>query len=83
VFGTGVTELILLSLSTGQHHTAATQPVIYLTETSPSQGHCNVMLEIVGDNLALLLTYRQVIGQRTCLDTFHVYNWRTGAIKAV
>jgi hypothetical protein len=81
--GTSVTELVLLKLSTGMHHTSATQPVIYLAETTAAHGHCSVMLEIVGDNLALLLTYRQHLGMRAGPDTFHVYNWRTGNLKAV
>lgn len=78
--GTRVTELILLKISTGMPHPSATQPVIHLTETTTTQGQCGVMLEIVGDNLALLLTYRQYIGDP---DTFQVYNWRTGTLKAV
>jgi hypothetical protein len=81
--GTNVTELVLLSISTGEHHPSTTQPVIYLTETTTGQGHCSIMLEIVGDNLALLLTYRQHLGLRVAPDTFHVYNWRTGALTAV
>jgi hypothetical protein len=81
--GTNVTELVLLNLSTGDYHTSATQPVVYLTETTAAHGHCSVMLEIVGNNLALLLTYRQHLGLRVSPDTFHVYNWRTGALKAV
>jgi hypothetical protein len=81
--GTSLTELVLLHISTGAYHTAATQPVIHLTETTFAQGHCSVMLEIVGDNLALLLTYRQNLGLRAGRDTFHVYDWRSGTIKAV
>jgi hypothetical protein len=80
--GTNVTELVLLSISTGEHHPSTAQPVIYLTETTTGQGHCSIMLEIVGDNLALLLTYRQHLGLRVAPDTFHVYNWRTGALTA-
>lgn len=81
--GVMVTELVLMDISTGQHHASAAQPVIFLTETPPAQGHCSVMLEIVGDNLALLLTYRQHLGMRAGPDTFQVYNWRTGALEAV
>lgn len=78
---TSVTELVLLNLSTGKPHTSATQPLIFLTETTPAHGHCSVMLEIVGDNLALLLTYRQHLGLTA--DTFCVYDWRDGTVKAV
>jgi len=81
--GTSVTELVLLKLSTGDYHTSATQPTVYLTETTAAHGHCSVMLEIVGNNLALLLTYRQHLGLRASHDTFRVYNWRTGTLKAV
>jgi hypothetical protein len=81
--GTRVKELILLKISTGMPHPSVTQPVIHLTETTSTQGQCSVMLEIVGDNLALLLTYRQHLGLRADPDTFQVYNWRTGTLKAV
>jgi hypothetical protein len=80
---TSVTELVLLNVSTGEHHTSATQPVIFLTETRAVQGHCSVMLEIAGDNLGLLLTYRQHLGLVAGPDTFQVYDWRTGTLKAV
>lgn len=76
-----VTELVLLSVSTGEHHVSAAQPVIRVTETIPHQGHCSVMLEIVGDRLALLLTYEN---HPTGLeDTFYLYNWRTGNLITV
>lgn len=82
---TAVTELVLLNISTGQHHVMTTQPVIHVTETMVLQGHCSVMLEIVGDHLALLLTYEDhpdEIGG-THNDTFYLYDWRSGTLEFV
>ena len=82
---TRVTELVLLNISTGQHHVMTTQPVIHVTETTPLQGHCSIMLEIVGDHLALLLTFeghsQDEIGNHN--DTFYLYNWRSGTLEFV
>lgn len=75
---TSITELILLNISTGEYHTSATQPKIHVTNTVADQGHCSVMLEIVGDHLALLLTYDTEVD-----DAFYLYNWRSGALKTV
>lgn len=75
---TCVTELILLNISTGKYHTSATQPVIYVADTVTDQGHCSVMLEIVGDHLALLLTYDTQVD-----DMFYLYDWRSGVLKTV
>jgi hypothetical protein len=75
---TCVTELILLNISSGAYHTSAVQPVIYVTDADPDLGHCSVMLEVVGDYLALLLTYE------TEQDgMFYLYDWRSGVLKTV
>lgn len=75
---TRVTELILLNISTGEYHISARQPVIYVTDTAFDQGHCSVMLEIVGDRLALLLTFDTEVD-----DMFYLYDWRSGSLQTV
>ncbi|KAI9462680.1 hypothetical protein F5148DRAFT_982664 [Russula earlei] len=50
-------EIQLLSFSTGQPHPLAQQPIIFITTKSVLLGHCNVLIEVVGDFLALLITF--------------------------
>jgi len=47
----------LLSFSTGQPHPLAEQPIIFIMSMSPLLGHCNVLIEVVGEFLALLITF--------------------------
>ena len=79
---TRIIELVLLNISTGQHHVMTTQPVIHVAEVTV-QEHCSVMLEIVGDHLALLLIYdyEDEIGSHN--DTFYLYDWRSGTLEFV
>jgi len=48
-------EIRLLSFSTGQPHPLAERPIIFIKE-SPLLDHCNVLIDIVGEFLALLIT---------------------------
>ena len=50
-------EMRLLSFSTGQPHPLAEQPIIFIMSMSPLLGHCNVLIEVVGEFLALLITF--------------------------
>lgn len=55
-----------------------------MTQTIVRQEHCSVMLEISGDNLALLLTYEDhVDGSPEGNDHFYLFNWRLGTLKMV
>ncbi|KAI0312459.1 hypothetical protein OF83DRAFT_1146144 [Amylostereum chailletii] len=66
----------LLSFSTGRPHPSASQPVVFVTSQSRSLGHVNVAIEIVGDYLALMITYPWARGFG--VDTFYLLNWRKG-----
>jgi len=69
-------EIHLLSFSTGQHHPSAQQPIIFITTKSLLLGHCNVLIEIVGDFLALLITFPWARSEDE--DMFFLVRWKKG-----
>ena len=74
-------ELRLLSFSTGQPHPLAEQPIIFITTKSLLLGHCNVLIEIAGDFLALLITFPWVRNENE--DMFFLVRWKKGEIHCV
>ncbi|KAH9980743.1 hypothetical protein BJV74DRAFT_778968 [Russula compacta] len=69
-------EIRLLSFSTGQPHPLAEQPIIFITNKSLLLGHCNVLIEIVGDFLALLITFPWSRSEDE--DMFFLVRWKKG-----
>ena len=74
-------EIRLLSFSTGQPHPLAEQPVIFITKKSLLLGHCNVLIEIVGDFLALLITFPWSRSENE--DMFFLVRWKKGETHCV
>ncbi|TFY76209.1 hypothetical protein EWM64_g7803, partial [Hericium alpestre] len=69
-------ELRLLSLSTGQAHPQASQPIVFLAQRSSHFGRCSVLIEIVGDYLVLLLSFPWM--RAGTGDAFYLVNWKKG-----
>ncbi|KAH9991865.1 hypothetical protein BJV77DRAFT_469758 [Russula vinacea] len=69
-------EIRLLRFSTGQPHPLAEQPIIFITTKSLLLGHCNVLIEIVGDFLALLVTFPWAQNEHE--DMFFLVRWKKG-----
>ncbi|KAI0285737.1 hypothetical protein BC826DRAFT_1109157 [Russula brevipes] len=69
-------EMRLLSFSTGQPHRHAEKPIIFITTKSVLLGHCNVLIEIVGDFLALLITFPWAQNEHE--DMFFIVRWKKG-----
>ena len=74
-------EIRLLCFSTGQPHPLAEQPVIFITTKSLLLGHCNVLIEIVGDFLALLITFPWARNENE--DMFFLVRWKKGETHCV
>jgi len=74
-------EIRLLKFSTGQPHPLAEQPIIFITTKSLLLGHCNVLIEIVGDFLALLITFPWARNERE--DMFFLVRWKKGEAHCV
>jgi hypothetical protein len=72
--------LHLVKMSTGQPHPAARSPVIKLLETFELDGRPAIMLEVVGDMLALFLTWH---GINCPTDMFYIIDWKNGRITMV
>ncbi|KAI0272990.1 hypothetical protein BGY98DRAFT_936521 [Russula aff. rugulosa BPL654] len=62
--------------STGQPHPLAEQPIIFITTKSLLLDHCNVLIEIVGDFLALLITFPWARSERE--DMFFLERLKKG-----
>ncbi|KAF8625449.1 hypothetical protein AX17_006850 [Amanita inopinata Kibby_2008] len=67
-------DLVFLKFSTGEYHPLAEQHRIHVCKSASSQP--SVALEIVGDNIALVLTSRG--GE---MDILFIFNWKTGKKK--
>ena len=73
-------EIRLLSFSTGQLHPVAEQPIIFITK-SLLLGRCNALISIVGELLALLITFPWVRNESE--DMFFLMRWKKGEIHCV
>jgi hypothetical protein len=74
-------EIRLLRFSTGQPHPLAERPIIHITTKSLLLGHCNVLIEIVGDFLALLITFPWARNEQE--DMFFLVRWKKGEAHCV
>ena len=72
-------EIRLLSFSTGQPHPLAEQPIIFIASKSVILDDVNVLIEIVGEYLALLITY---VLDRS-VDMFFLMRWKKGEAHRV
>ena len=66
----------LLSFSTGQLHPLAEQPIIPIISISPLLGHGDVLIEVVGDFLALLIVFPGARDENE--DKFFLVRWKRG-----
>ncbi|KAH9980744.1 hypothetical protein BJV74DRAFT_85796 [Russula compacta] len=71
-------ECRFLSFSTGRPHPLAEEPIIFITKKSTRLGPCDVLIEIVGDFLALLITFPWSRGEND--DEFFLVRWKKGEI---
>ncbi|KAI0047599.1 hypothetical protein FA95DRAFT_1595630 [Auriscalpium vulgare] len=71
-----VLELRFVQFSTSAPHPKASLPVIPIARKSVLLGHCSVLVEVVGDHLALLVTYPWARGEME--DMFFLVNWKRG-----
>ncbi|KAH9059215.1 hypothetical protein EDB87DRAFT_1737680, partial [Lactarius vividus] len=69
-------EIRLLSFSTGLPHPLAEEPIIFIASISLIPGDCNVLIEIVGEYLALLITFPWA--QDANEDMFFLLRWKKG-----
>ena len=74
-------EIRLLSFSTGQPHPLAEQPIIFIPLKYLPFDHCNDVIEIVGDFLALLITFRRARDEHE--DKFFLVDWKKGEAHCV
>jgi len=74
-------EIRLLSFSTGQAHPLAEHPIIFIASLSLIVGHCNVLIEIVGEFLALLITFPWARDANE--DMFFLLRWKKGEVHFV
>ena len=73
-------EMRLLSFSTGQPHPLAEQLIIPIA-ISPLLGHYKVLIEIVGDFLALVITFPWARNENE--DMFFLVRWKKGETHCV
>jgi hypothetical protein len=71
-----ILEIQLLRFSTGQPHPLTKQPTIFITTKAVFIGYTIVNIEIVGDFLALLITFNE--GQDENEDMFFLVHWKKG-----
>jgi hypothetical protein len=74
-------EIRLCSFATGQPHPLAEQPIIFIARKMLTVGHCNVLIEIVGDFLVLLVTFPWARGENE--DMFFLVRWKKGEAHCV
>ena len=65
-----------MSFSTGEPHPLAEQPIIFIAAKRRHLGQCNVVIEIVGDILVILITFTAV--QHETEDMLFLVRWKKG-----
>ena len=70
----------MLSFSTGQPHPLAEQPIIFIASISLILGHCNVLIKIVEEYLALI-TFPLMRDES--VDIFFLVRWEKGDAHCV
>jgi len=71
-----ILEIRLLTFSTGQPHPLAKQPIIFITTKIAFIGYNIVNIKIVGDFLALLITFEEQHDENE--DMFFLVRWKKG-----
>ena len=74
-------EIRLFSFATGQPHPLADQPIIFIARKRLPFGQCHVLIEIVGDFLALLITFPWARNEYE--DMFFLVRWKKGEVHRV
>lgn len=74
-------DVLLLKFSTAAPHPLAAHPTLHIHDIELVREKPGVSIEIVGENLALSLVYWN--DERRDMDTFHLYNWKSGMPKMV
>jgi hypothetical protein len=67
--------------STSPPHPLAKEPFIFISSISLILGHCNVLIKIVGEFLALLITFPLV--RDASVDMFFLLRWKKGEAHCV
>ena len=73
-------EMRLLSLSTGQPHPLAEQPVIFIATKSLPLGIYGIHIEVIGDFLIYLVTFEEWVRDQ---DVFSLVRWKGGEVHSV
>ena len=73
-------EMRLLSLSTGQPHPLAEQPVIFIATKSLPLGIYGIHIEVIGDFLIYLVTLEEWVRDQ---DVFSLVRWKMGEVHIV
>ncbi|KAH9170111.1 hypothetical protein EDB89DRAFT_1980645 [Lactarius sanguifluus] len=73
--GMAVHEHDLIVALTACPHPLAEQPIIFIASISLILGHCNVLIEVVGEYLALLITFPWRDANE---DMFFLLRWKKG-----
>jgi len=76
-----ILQLRLLSVSTGQPHPLAEQPVIFIATKSLPLGDPNVLIDLVGDFVVLLVTFLEEWNENE--DMFFLVSWKKGEAHCV
>ena len=74
-------EIRLLEFSTGRPHSLAEEPIIFIIRKNMRLGPCDVLIEIVGDFLALLITFPWSRSENE--DEFFLVRWKKGETHRV
>jgi hypothetical protein len=67
-------------MSTGAPHPEARTPVVPIYEAHDLDTRPSIMLEVVGDVMALLLNWHQIPNSS---DVFYIIDWKAGRITMV
>jgi hypothetical protein len=69
-----------MQLSTGEYHTAVTEPIIYVAESHQEISYSK--MDISGDMLGIWICRYRIIDGVLC-DGFYLYDWKAGILKVV
>ncbi|KAG6832983.1 hypothetical protein H0H92_004867 [Tricholoma furcatifolium] len=75
--GKFIIEISLLELSTGSSHPLAKSPTLLIGDSEPGQP--SILIEIVGEYLVLVMTYRDRFP--VSRDRLMVFEWKTGVVN--
>jgi len=75
-----ILEIRLLSVSTGQPHPLAEQPIVFIDKKVWPLGNWGIEIKIVGDFLILLIAFSKWSGNK---DIFILVRWKSGLMHCV